>query len=331
MEGRSTYVERIVEAGMRAPSIHNVQPWSVETDGETLDVRVDRARMLPGIDPAGRETFLSCGAFLLNVRVAAEREGLDASVRLLPRRDDPLLVARVTLAPLVAPTFDEPGLDDALATRRTARGNTPDRPVDPDVLAALRRAVVLEDADVTFLDPRDAARGHLLSTMRRAEALASLAPARVAIDREWLGVPRGRSDGVPVDSLGGWFADPVLDVPAPARDEAGGARTFEGRATVAVLTTPGDRPDDWLVAGQALERMLLVAATHGVHAAFATQVLEDPSTRSAVERAYCPEASAQMLMRLGYGAAGPTTPRRELDDVLRRRAGTHAATARRGG
>ncbi len=321
MEGRSTRMERIVEAGTRAPSIHNVQPWSVDVDGESLDVRADRSRMLPSIDPSGRETFLSCGAFLLNVRVAAEREGLDASVRLLPRRDDPLLVARVTTSPLVAPSFDEPGLADALATRRTARGNTPDRPVDPDVLAALRRAVVLEDADVRFLGPRDAARGHLLSTMRRAEALASLAPARVATDREWLGVPRGRADGVPVDSLGGWFADPALDAHTHARDEVGGARTFEGRATVALLTTPGDGPYNWLVAGQALERMLLVAATHGVHAAFATQVLEDASTRSALERAFCPEESAQMLVRLGYGAAGPATPRRELDDVLGRRVG----------
>jgi hypothetical protein len=321
MEGLGTSIDRIVEAGTRAPSIHNVQPWSVEVDGETLDVRADPARMLPDIDPTGRETFLSCGAFLLNARVAAEHEGLDAAVRLLPRRDDPMLVARVALSPLVAPTLDEPGLADALWTRRTARGNSPDRPVDPDVLAALRRAVVMEHGDVTFLGPGDAARGHLLSTMRRAEALASLAPARVATDREWLGVPRGRPDGVPVDSMGAWFAEPVLDPHSASRDDVGGARTFEGRATVAVLTTLGDGPYSWLVAGQALERMLLVAATHGVHAAFATQVLEDPSTRSAVESAFCPQASAQMLVRLGYGAAGPATPRRELDDVLVRRVG----------
>lgn len=310
-------IERIVVAGICAPSLHNTQPWLVEVAGPRITVRADPTRLLPHADPRGREMLISCGAFVLNARVAAEHEGFDAYARLLPDRHDPLLVAHITLSPLVAkPDFDEPGLYDAIMTRRSARGSVDERPLDLGAVTALHHAVARENADVTFLGPRDPTRGRLVTAMRRAEAFVERDRLLQDEDRAWLGTLRGRDDGVPRDAMGAWFKDPILDVHPPVRDEVSGARTFEGRATTAILTTVGDGPYSSVVAGQALERMLLVAASRDIHASFASRVLENPVTRDEVERTLDLDASPQMIVRFGHGPAGPWTPRRDLEDVM---------------
>jgi hypothetical protein len=48
-----------------------------------------------------------------------------------------------------------------------------------------------------------------------------------------------------------------------------------------VLSTDGDKPLDWLRAGQALQHALLTATRHGVSASFLTQPLELHDARSA--------------------------------------------------
>ena len=310
-------IARIIGAGTRAPSVHNTQPWSVQIDDERhLTVRADPSRQLRRCDPQGREMLISCGAFLMNLRVAAAHEGLDAHVRLAPDRRDPWLAARITLNRLAAPGFFDASLYAAITIRRTARGTAAaGRPLDRAELELLRRAVDIEHAGVVFIDPRDAARGHLVSTMRRAEALAVRDRAPLAEERSWLGVSGERRDGIPVAAMGVWLDEPSTDLHTVLRDEAGGARTFESNATSAIITTIGDGPCNWLVAGQALERLLLVAAARGVQASFATRVLENPETRSALEDAFHLESRAQMLLRLRYGVGAPSTPRRDVDEV----------------
>jgi len=331
--GRDEVIERIVDAGGRAPSVHNTQPWLVRIeDRRHLVVRADPSRQLRLNDPRGREMFISCGAFIMNLRVAAAHEGLDAHAQLVPDPDDPLLAARITLNDLAAPGFFNAGLFAAIVARHTARGSITTRPLDRGDVELLRRAATLEHAGVVFLGPREAARGHLVSSMRRAEALAVREEGHLREDGAWLGGDRGRPEGVPTDAMGGWFQEPVIDLRPVARDEASGARTFESIGTTAVITTPGDDAGHWLVAGQALERMLLVATARGIHASFATRVLENSATRAEVEEAFHLTARAQMLVRFGYGSGGPSTPRRDIEDVLRRdeQHGTGAASAHRG-
>ena len=330
METKDDRIARIIGAGIQAPSVHNTQPWSVRVDDDRhLTVRAYPSRQLRQSDPQGREMFISCGAFLMNVRVAAAHEGLDAFVQPAPDRSDPLLAARVTLSELRAPGFFDTGLFDAIATRRTGRGAIATRPLDPADIELLRRAVALEHAGVVFLGRRDAAWGRLVSSMRSAEAMAVHDGAPLAEDRTWLGVARDRSDGVPVDAMGAWFQEPVVDPHTTGRDEASGARTFESNATSAVVTTLGDGPCNWLAAGQALERMLLVAATRGIQASFATRVLENPDTRVELERAFHLEAKAQMLVRFRYGSGAPFTPRRDVDDVTTQAPGAGSSTCSR--
>jgi hypothetical protein len=84
---------------------------------------------------------------------------------------------------------------------------------------------------------------------------------------------------------------------------------------VAVLLTEADERDDWLCAGQALQRILLCAAEYDVSAAFHSQALEVPELREFIRTRFCDGAHPQMIMRLGIAHAGAA--RRSVTELTR--------------
>jgi len=309
-------IERILAAASRAPSVHNTQPWSVRVRGTTLDVLADDSRRLTHADPAGREMLISCGAFLANLRVAARRESFRPVLTLLPDDADPALVARVDLVPGILPDADELDLAVAIERRATSRVPFEDQPLDADVVDDLDRAATAEGARLVTLAPQAPERTVLLDLVREAEEAAGKDHTGRVEQARWVTSDPDRPDGIPVAALGPASDDALAPVRHFGGDSTSDRAAFEHRSTLAVLTTPGDSVRDWLAAGQALERVLLTATTYFVHASFATTVLENPTTRAALAAAL--DAGApQMVLRLGYSATSPRTPRRPADDVVR--------------
>ena len=91
-----------------------------------------------------------------------------------------------------------------------------------------------------------------------------------------------------------------------------------------VLSTAGDTPQQWLRAGQALERVLLTATVQGLATTPLSQPLELPRLRLLMTDRDV-SAYPQVVLRIGYGPAGVPSPRRPLDDVVDR-TGLPAAT-----
>lgn len=124
-----------------APSGHNTQPWLFEVRGATVDVYADRAQALPVVDPDDRELTISCGAALLNLRVALRRFGFRADAcEVLPDPDDADLVARVRLVAGEPPSRREEALFAAITTRRTTRAAYSERHVTDAVARELQDA-----------------------------------------------------------------------------------------------------------------------------------------------------------------------------------------------
>ena len=312
-------LERVVRAASRAPSVHNTQPWTVEmglSQGRaTVDVGVDPARSLRHGDPLSREATISCGALVDHLVVAARREGLDAEVT-VTAGDGDLRLARVSLSPGDLPSVAELELSVATVHRRTSRTALDDLVVDDGLVERLVRVVADAQAHLVVLPPGSAARGVVLRQVVRAEALASEDLVGRAEEEAWTGrgaAAAGGGDGVPVEES--WAGHPGA-APGPGSrrlsDRAGPGDATEHGAVLALLTTPGDSPDDWLRAGRAMSRLLLEATVAGLTASFATTVLENPTTRHEVVRSLGLVGAPQVLLQLGYGEPGVRTPRRAL-------------------
>lgn len=321
-------VQDLLAAAVAAPSLHNTQPWrfGLDPDSRSIEVRIDRRRHLPMADPDLRAQYLSVGAAVFNLRVAAEHLGWAPAVLLLPAADDPDLLATVRL------TGDAAGsalplreLYEAVERRHTSRMPFTGRPVPDPVLAEMCGAARAEGATLDVPDILGTRR--LLRLTQAAEARNAVNPGRTAEARAWITAPGADAPyGIPLTALGARDGAgrmpmrdftgrlPVRHLPAPR---------FERHAQVALLWTPHDRPEDWLQAGQALEHVLLAATRRGVRTSMLHQAMEWPDLRAAMagsRRRCCP----QLLIRFGYGPDGGRTPRASAAPVHAAAAGTRA-------
>jgi hypothetical protein len=85
---------------------------------------------------------------------------------------------------------------------------------------------------------------------------------------------------------------------------------------VAILTTGGDRPGDWVSAVQALQRVLLFLTSCGLSAALHTQPLEVPELREFTRTQFCEGKYPQMVIRFGATSQETVSVRRLVEDVL---------------
>lgn len=311
-------LEELISAAVAAPSIHNTQPWRFRLDPatSTLHVRAVQARELAQADPEGRALHISVGAALYNLRVAVEHRGWEPVVRLLPHPSEPDLLASVRLSgPPRSRKPDGPDLYEMVWRRHSSRLPYLRRQLPPEVLRACVEAAAAEGATLRLPGPEESRR--LLGLTAEAEWRNREQPARRAESRSWI---RDTGPyGLPPAALGPQDAAghmPVRDFSAlePGRQKP--SVVFEDQPVIAVLTTKDDRPADWLRAGQALERVLLVATAHTVRASLLHQALEWPDLRWELRDVHAGPHHVQMLLRMGYGPEGAATSRTSVREVL---------------
>ena len=308
-----------VAEATRAPSMHNAQPWRFryeEADGR-LSLRIDPGRRMPHTDPSARGLHIGGGAALFNLRVAAAQAGWEPQVRLLPDAVDPEALAVITFVEN-GERDDIADLYPAIGRRHTSREPFSDEAVAEALLDGLRGAALVEGARLDL--PGDWQVQAVLDLVWDAEHAEELSPAVREEIARWTAVTDSASpEGVPLHALGPRRYDgraPVRDFTGGRRVEGRGSAVFEQSPCLAVLGTREDTTEDWLRAGQAMERVLLQATQDGLATSLNSQALEWPELRWALRDPESATGYPQMVIRLGYGPEAPVTPRRSVSDVL---------------
>jgi hypothetical protein len=83
----------------------------------------------------------------------------------------------------------------------------------------------------------------------------------------------------------------------------------------AVLVTPGDDQESWLHAGQALQRLLLRAASQWVFASLQTQPLLSAAVRAQIRSSLALPGPPQLLLELGVARTTHATGRRPAGEM----------------
>lgn len=307
----------LLNCAVLAPSSHNTQPWlfRVSEDGPTIELLADTRRALPINDPDNRELHISCGCALFNLRVAAADAGLKLTCSLLPELDRPELVARVHIGSGMAGA-ELAGLGEAALHRRTWRNRFKSEPL-PDVLQRqLCDAAEAEGGRLQLL-PEPELRSQVIELVKQGDSLQWQ-------DEDWREelahwMHPGRSgDGLMVPRLVAPLVRGVVRRFDMGRSVGSqDSLLAEESPLLALLTSLGDTPPDWLKTGQALQRLLLVAQQQGVQASYLNQPIQLAQLRPVLEQALAAQGHAQILLRLGYPDDRlPASPRRPIEDVI---------------
>ena len=309
-------LEALVEMATKAPSSHNTQPWIFEASDGGVLVYADRARALPVNDPEDRELTISCGAALLNLRIAAAAAGWGTEVRVLPDSEDPDLLARVQLREDHGASTEDRRLATAIDLRYTHRTRFQEATVPDDVVAKLGVAAESEGAWLIVVAD-DATRDRLGDLVEEGDRAQFADPRWRQELAAWMH-PLRRGDGlvVPMASITR-FVVRGFDVGARTgkkdKDLAGSS------PVLAVLGTQSDSVADRLAAGQALERLLLVAASVGVQASYLNQPCQVAELRPRLRDLIGAAGFPQVVLRIGFpGGKIRRAPRRPVDSVFER-------------
>ena len=323
--------DEVVAAAVRAPSIHNTQPWRFRATPDRLEVFLDTGRALPVLDPTGRQQVISCGIAVEFAVVALAAAGVAAQVDLVPDGDGEHL-ATVRVAGEHAVTDADRAALAAIGRRRTVRAAFQPRAVPGELVDRLQAEA---EAFGVWVKPitREEEEMSTVFLIARAEEIEQRDPGYLAELQRWVRTDPGAVDGVPRDAFpsedpatrpsnwlirdfvagerqhGAFLPPGDPDAPPPAVE----------RPTVLLLGTENDDRRAWLEAGRALGRLLLSVTAAGAAASPLTQALDWTATREQLRHRLSVVGHPQMLLRMGFPTDSegvPVSGRRPVAEVL---------------
>jgi nitroreductase len=310
-------IRSALSLAVRAPSVHNSQPWRWRVGEQSLHLYADPDRHLPHTDPDARDMMISCGAALNHCVVALAALGWQSKIHRLPNPDERHRLASIELYRYPANEVDIT-LAAAIPRRRTDRRHYSAWPVPHGDLALMGARAARAGVALRRVDELDSLK-NLVSqaAMRHANDYDYLAELAT-----WSG-RYGATAGVPARSTP--ESDPAATIPGRAFAGAVLAQTpdvdpAEDNAVVITLGTAADDDVSRLRAGEATSLVLLTATALGLASCPITEPLEIPVTRAAVRAdVFGADEYPQVLLRIGWAPVNadplPSTPRRALSEV----------------
>jgi hypothetical protein len=319
-------VERAIALGVRAPSIHNTQPWRWMYNHGVLELHADRSRQLSVLDPDGRSVLLSCGAAVELARLGLAARGWHTDVDRMPDHDRPDLLARIR--PLGRTAVDPAVTERSAAAERRYSDRRPFRDEPVPYQAVDRLVAMAADGDVYAAAVQRAdERLDLAVVFSWADQVeAGDADYRAELARWTRHEGEGAPDGVPASAVPHAVPGSPRHTDVPMRDfEAGitgGETLSEGvdeQPLYLVVFTVDDTPEARLRAGEAYARLSVEVERLGLASSAMTQAVDLPAVRERFRTLMDWPDHPQMVLRVGWPQDAPRpepTGRRPVSEVL---------------
>lgn len=286
----------LLNYAIMAPSAHNAQPWKFRVAEHHVEFHHDHERILPVVDPHGRESLISVACAVESFRIAMRRFGLSDQVEWNPSAAPHEPVAIVRMEGRHTPSAQELRLFDAIPNRRTNRMAFDPRPVATSELDALRAIVHGAHHDGAPTTVRLDATSDAFAKHEIAELVAQADRVQFADEKfrtelaYWMRPnDTDKGDGLPAYAQGmsgrvwdilshaGPFIMRTFDV---GKGRAAKDRQLaEGSPALAIMHTDADDHAAWLATGAAMTRLLLAATSMGISASYLNQPIEVETLR----------------------------------------------------
>jgi nitroreductase len=270
--------------------------------------------------------LISCGAALVLTELGLRALGWKVETSLLPDPADPDLLAEFRITGPDQPSTHDVELLAAAQRRQSDRRPFRKQEITPQVIETLRTAAAGAGVHADF-PARQEQRIDLAVAVSWADRVETDDREYVAEMNRWLRDSDVNTDGVPATSIPHVPAGQARHTDVPLRNFETGVpgrllieRDVDERPVIAVLLTESDSALEQLQAGAAMMRLMLEAELLGLATCPLSQAVDLVAFRSRIRTLMGWQGYPQMMLRLGFAAAGEVpdtrTPRRPVADVL---------------
>lgn len=307
--GLEASMAEILSLASLAPSGHNMQPWFVRRlKPYEYVIGMDKARLLPAVDPDNREVILSIGAFVENLCSAASSFGYDAQVDVIGTSVSDEDLVRLTLTKTKPSGFPI----SRISSRRTVKKGFQQGPLSADHADALtavwpghifyfnpgsRHAKCLQEwaaESFRYQTSRDDAQRELANCIRLKKSDAF--KFRYGLTTE----------SMEITGIAGWYVRNFMgteDVMGQTFRNQGvelnAALAKQGAGWI-IITGDGSTVTDLIEAGRRFERMALMVREMGIAIHPMTQILEEKKWRDRYASLHRSWMKPQFILRVGY-------------------------------
>ncbi len=309
-----------IHAATLAPNGHNAQPWKFLSQGRQITLRADFDRRLAVVDPADRELFISLGAALENLILAAQADGYQPSAEYFPADDpDGLQVTFQNSHPPANPLFA------AIPLRQSTRSEYDSQPLPDTELSRLAAVPAEAGIGMHFYAPGDAM-DILVEAVEAADQVQYADNAFLDELITWLRFNTAEAtrslDGLFTRCSGNptvprWIGKIFLSLSGPKEMAAQDEKKLRSSPGLVLFTSEQDDRSAWVKCGQTYERFALTATTLGIKTAFMNQPVEVGDIRATLGQSLgLGAAYPQLLARFGYADEMPRSLRRTVAQVM---------------
>lgn len=268
----TTREQRIVtEAASRTPGLEAQHPWRLVFVGDRLEVRSDSSIMGPlSVDPQRRVRAISCGSATYAACLAIRATGHEAWIQVQPSPYDAELAAVVHVGVERQAALSDLELYQVNHLRSLDPGPFRDWRLPFSLIIRLEEAAEVEGGQFRVLTSSE-------------------------LERIW--EDRAEREEVPKRA-----GEVGASIPRQVRRRPTTGDLTETRIwlpTLAILSTPGNSPKDWVRAGMAVERVCLTALRYGVFGVIDAEAAANLRQRWPAGSLMTID-HPQILLRLGY-------------------------------
>lgn len=301
-------VYRILYFASLAGNSHNTQPWKVKViDDYTMEVYADTLRHLRVVDPTRRGLFISLGAFIENINLAAGSLGYRADIVIKAEKPTDTLAAVIKLSQTEKTNFNLVDLEN----RKTTRTPFENGPINANDLKLITESFT----NVVFI-PVNSDNGKYIST-KTLEAYTQQANNEDAKNElaTWIRFSnadvKANRDGLTTGGMGikgfGGFMVRNFFKPSDSKKQSfvdkGVDKTkaqVENCAGWILISQTEDTPENWINTGRIYEQMNITCSKLGIGFHPMNQMIEERNFEVEVNKTLASQGIIQFVARIGY-------------------------------
>jgi hypothetical protein len=302
-----------------APSGHNTQPWTVQVvEPRHWIIGSDKNRWLPAVDPENRELFLSIGAFVENLVLAAGTFGYETDIQIIAKNRTDTEIAEIRLKK--GRTVDFPF--EKIKQRRTVRSDYLDQEIKTQDLKYITKHEVKScslpnvPSPHSFYFPNHTPQGKYLQEgtieANRIQAFRDPAQEELANWIRWSN-KEGKThrngltpESMEIKGMGGLFVRNFYDRPSVLKKSfreqtvdivAKQVKTFGGWL---IVTSQDSSIPTLIEYGRVWENILLKIREKMIAIHPMTQMLEEEPWKKQIAKELGLNGEVQWILRIGY-------------------------------